>query len=99
MKLERNLPPPLDSQPPLLILRNSENEQRVFETRAAPSTQFEEILSKIISLENLASESTLLYWGTVDAEYYPAEFEWVRPALEPRREIRWAPHATDEQIR
>ena len=99
MKLEQDQPPPLDSGQPLLILRNFEDELRVFEPSGAPSAEFEEVLSSIISLESLAGEAALVYQGAVDAEYYPAGFEWVRSALEQRRDIRWAPHATDEQLR
>jgi hypothetical protein len=99
MKLEQDQPPHLDSGQPLLILRNFSGEQRVFDPAGAPSAQFEEVLSSIISLESLAGEAVSVYQGAVDAGYYPAGFEWVRPTLAPRREIRWAPHATDEQIR
>jgi hypothetical protein len=99
MKLEQDQPPHLDSGQPLLILRNSSGEQRVFDPSGAPSAQFEEVLSSIISLESLASETAAVYQGAVDAGYYPAGFEWVRPTLAPRRDTKWAPHATDEQIR
>jgi len=99
MKLEQDQPPPLDSGQPLLVLRNSAGEQRVFAPVGAPSEELEEILSRIISLESLAGEAALVYQGAVDAGYYPAGFEWVRPTLALRRDIKWAPHATDEQIR
>ena len=99
MKLEQDQPPHLDSGQPLLILRNLSGEQQVFDPAGAPSAQFEEVLSSIISLESLASEAASVYQGVVDAEYYPTGFEWVRSTLAPRRDITWAPHATDEQIR
>ncbi|MBU0507215.1 hypothetical protein KKH27_00065 [bacterium] len=96
MELERELPPPLDSGRPLLVLRNASGEQRVFEPSAAPSAEFEKILSSLISLEGLAREAAVVYQGTVDAGYYPAGYGWVQPRLEPRRDIRWAPHADGE---
>jgi len=99
MNLERGLPPLLDSGQPLLVLRNSAGEQRVFAPMGAPSKELEEILSGIISLESLAGEAALVYQGAVNAGYYPAGFEWVRPTLEQRRNTKWAPHATDEQLR
>ena len=99
MKLEQDQPPHLDSGQPLLILRNLSGEQQVFDPAGAPSAQFEEVLSSIISLESLAGEAALVYQGAVNAAYYPAGFEWVRPTLVLRRDIRWAPHAIDEQLR
>jgi hypothetical protein len=99
MNLERGLPPLLDSGQPLLVLCNSAGEQRVFAPMGAPSKELEEILSGIISLESLASEAASVYQGALDTGYYPAGFEWVRHTLAPRRNIGWAPHATDEQIR
>ena len=99
MNLERGLPPLLDSGQPLLVLQNPAGEQRVFAPAGAPSEEFENILSSIISLERLASEAALVYQGAVDTAYYPGGFEWVRPVLAPRRDITWAPHAADEEIR
>jgi hypothetical protein len=95
-----NKPPIVDANPPLILVRGSSGEQRIFETQMqAPSEGFEHIMMSFMSLEMSVSEASVVYYGAPVQDYYPVGFEWTRAQLGTRRNVSWAPSANADEMR